>query len=222
MADPCRQDLSLHLAVAAAFDLGDRQLMHDAAIALASAEGVECVHEVLRFLHLFYGFPRLVRAWNALPPELRAGTTAGEAQIGGCDAQTAAGGSQPSKPASEDAFDQAAQQDLAAAGEQAFHDLYHDRADRVLGHLRMLDPLSAEWVLQHAYARVMSRPQLPTPIQERIAAMALANTHCWQQWRSHVDIALRLGVSNETMRMDLNAVPWLDQATRDRAEELLQ
>ena len=197
MADPCRQDLSLHLAVAAAFDLGDRQLMHDAAIALAKAEGAECVHEVLRFLHLFYGFPRLVRAWNALPPELRAGTA-------------------------EDVFDQAAQQDLAAAGEKAFHDLYHDRAERVLGHLRMLDPLSAEWVLQHAYARVMSRPHLPTPIQERIAAMALANTHCWQQWRSHVDIALRLGVSNQTMRNDLNAVPWLDQATRDRAEELLQ
>ncbi len=200
MSDPCRQDLSPHLAVAAAFDHGDRQHMHDAAIALADAEGADCVHEVLRFLHLFYGFPRLVRAWNALPAELRAGNG----------------------PTDGDPFDQNAKADPVAAGEAAFQDLYHDRAERVLSHLRMLDALSADWVLQHAYARVMSRPHLPTPVQERIAAMALANTHCWQQWRSHVDIALRLGVDEKVLIADLTAVEWLDQATIDRATELLQ
>lgn len=205
MVDPCRQDLRLYLAVAAAFDSGDRAHMHEAAIQLAAADGKECVHEVLRFLHLFYGFPRLVRAWNALPPELRASTSA--------DASATS--------ASTDAFDQAAKLDLNAAGEAAFQDLYHDRADRVLSHLHTLDPLSATWVLEHAYARVMSRPQLATPIQERIAAMALANTHCWQQWRSHVDIALRLGVPSDVLRADLTAVDWLDDATRSRALELL-
>jgi hypothetical protein len=218
MADPCCKDLRLHLAVAAAFDSGDREHMHDAAIALAEAEGAECVHEVLRFLHLFYGFPRLVRAWNALPADLRAG----EVNRPSSEPLRSSDTNGDTTDDTKDGFDQAAQKDLAAAGESAFRDLYHDRADRVLSHLRMLDPLSTDWVLQHAYARVMSRPHLTTPVQERIAAMALANTHCWQQWRSHVDIALRLGVSTTTLREDLDAVDWLDSTTRSRAEELLQ
>ncbi|MBC8406399.1 MAG: hypothetical protein H8E15_14355 [Planctomycetes bacterium] len=197
MTDPCTQNLATYFDIAASFENGDRGQMHAAALALAAAESAECVHEVLRFLHLFYGFPRLVRAWNALPESLRAGPQASKAT------------SMPTLAPS------------SASGLAGFENLYQDRATTVLEHLRQLDGLSTQWILEHAYAQVMSRPHLATPVQERLAALALASTHCWQQWRSHVDIAIRLGVSVETLRQDLLVTNWPDAATRDRALELL-
>jgi hypothetical protein len=205
MVDPCTQNLAAYIEVAAAFESGDRSQMQAGALVLAGAESAECVHEVLRFLHLFYGFPRLVRAWNALPESLRAGPHASEPTSESPSPSTLVPTSAP----------------CSASGLAAFENLYQDRATRVLEHLQQLDGLSTHWILEHAYAQVMSRPHLATPVQERLAALALASTHCWQQWRSHVDIALGLGISVETLRQDLLVTDWPNAATRAHALELL-
>ncbi|HEX9793275.1 MAG TPA: carboxymuconolactone decarboxylase family protein [Planctomycetota bacterium] len=187
-------------ALAAAIEGGDGETLRAAAAEVLANDGATVVREVLRQMSLFSGFPRTLRALGeiaaVLPP---AGNEPAEAEA----------------PAAS----------LVAAdlerGRTFFASLYGRDAQAVLPHLESLDPLLAEWILGHAYGRVLARPGLPVPERERLAVLALAASGCWQQWESHARIALRLGVPRERLAADLRAGSWLDAAARTRAAALL-
>lgn len=183
--------------LAAAVDRGDDHATAAAAAALAACAGAGAVRETLRFLHLFRGFPRVVRAFNAAAPALAS-----------C-ADAAAGTGAPACPPA------------AAPGEELFRALYGADADRVLPHLRQLDPLLAAWILDHAYGRVIARDALPLPERERLAVLLLAADGCWKQWESHARICLRLGVPLATLAADLDRADWPSPAARAHAAAAL-
>jgi alkylhydroperoxidase/carboxymuconolactone decarboxylase family protein YurZ len=93
-------------------------------------------------------------------------------------------------------------------GEITFRRIYGTQTDRVLKHLHHLDSLTCDWILGHAYGKVICRPELPIELKERLAVLALAATGCWRQWQSHVDNARRLGVSVKVLKKDMAATPW--------------
>lgn len=100
--------------------------------------------------------------------------------------------------------------DFVQPGETVFAELYEEHADKVLTHLRKLDPIFAQWIVDHAYGRVLSRRRLDLNQIERLALLCLAETRCWKQWDSHFIIAQRIGVSRAELREDLStALSWL-------------
>lgn len=179
MADP----FTPALALAAAVHRGDAEATRAAALDVEASLGAGAGREVLRQLHLYFGFPRLVQAWNACWQVL--------------PANDEVPGAKPLPPE-------------RATGEALFRELYGEDAAKVLPHLEKLDPLFTDWILSHAYARVLARPRLNLAEKERLAVACLAATRCWKQWESHVAIALRHGVDLGTLRADLNAAgAWL-------------
>jgi alkylhydroperoxidase/carboxymuconolactone decarboxylase family protein YurZ len=188
-------DLCYHLQLARNVHCGSDGELAQSVQNLLNLHGEIETREVLRILHLYFGFPRLVHAWNVALPALEqaAGTT----------------------PSLEPKDKAEPNPDL---GLQTFQFLYGEKSERVLQHLHRLDPLLRQWILTHAYGAVISRPGLSLATKERISILCLAATGCWQQWQSHIGIALRHGVASKTLLSDLHAVDWLDSATRTRAE----
>ena len=185
------------VALAAAVDRRQDAAIRQAAAELLEHEGPEAVRELLRQIHLFRGFPRVVHALNLVAPLLEARGTGTEAPPP--DAGQACG----------------------VKGEQFFRQLYGEDADKVLPHLRRLDPVFSAWVLDHAYGRVMQRKLLPLAERERLAVLLLAADGCWQQWQSHARICLRLGTTADTLVDDAGRSGWLDSSQRDRARKSL-
>ncbi|MFQ5749163.1 MAG: carboxymuconolactone decarboxylase family protein [Planctomycetota bacterium] len=185
--------------LAAAAWKGDPDELARAARSCLDKEGPRAVREVLLQLHLFGGFPRMVRALTLLasipPPQEPAG---GPPDAGG----------QP------DDGDQ-------GMGLILFRRLYGNDADAVLEHLRNLDPALPAWILGHAYGRVLSRPGLPVEDRERLALLALAATGCWKQWGSHARIARRLGIPAALLAEDLDRTDWLTSGQRAKARSAL-
>ena len=183
-------------ALCAAVHRGEIEAMPAAAAAVEQEHGPGATRELLRQLHLYFGFPRIVQALNACAPALAAPTAE--------DAASAA----PAQP--------------RAAGEQLFRKLYAEDADKVLPHLERLDPCFQSWILEHAYARVLARPRLDLATKERIAIACLAATRCWKQWESHQAIARRHGVSLAVLRQDLRVIEdWIGRASVQQAEQAL-
>ncbi|RMH03436.1 MAG: hypothetical protein D6702_06000 [Planctomycetota bacterium] len=180
-------------ALAAALDRGDDQAAAAAAAELAATDGPETLREALRQLHLFRGFPRALHAL-------------------GLAADALAGPPPAADPTGAD----------PERGEAVFRRLYGPDAEMVLDRIRALDPVLADWILDHAYGRVIAREVLPLTVRERLALLLLAADGCWNQWRSHARIALRLGIPPDRLAADLELAGWLDPATRGRAADLLR
>lgn len=202
---PDRDPLAPALLLAAAVHAGDAEGMRRAAPACDAALGAGRAREVLRLLHLFLGFPPLVRAWNVCAPV--------------CDEDpNGPGPDPPTGPVRPDG----ATADARARGEATFRALYGEDAAPVLAHLAGLDPTFRDWILEHAYGRVLARGRLDVPAQERVALVCLAATGCWKQWDSHAAIALRHGVSSARLAADLALLAdRLDAATLAEARRRL-
>lgn len=146
--------------------------------------------DLLRVCHLFYGFPRIVRATTLLAQ-----------QIGFVPAEEAV----------------AFPEDRLKTGEEAFREVYGKDADPVLAHLERVDPTFRNWVLGHAYGTTFATTRLSLEERERISVLALSASGCWQQARSHMRACLRHEVSAEDLLADLQVVRWLDQEGLDLA-----
>lgn len=192
MSDP----LHAAFALAAAVEAGDADAMRACVESVEQGLGAGACRETLRQLHLYFGFPRMVQALNACAPLLDA----------------AGSGDQPTPP--PDA--------ACTAGEEVFRELYGSDADKVLPHLKKLDPTLSAWILEHAYARVLARPRFSLADKERLAIACLAATRCWKQWESHHTIARRHGVTIATLLQDLDAIrTWIGEEAFDYAERTL-
>lgn len=146
--------------------------------------------DLLRVCHLFYGFPRIVRATTLLAQHL--GFVNPEEAV----------------PFPEDRL---------RSGEEAFREVYGADADPVLAHLDRVDPTFRSWVLGHAYGSTFATTRLSLEERERISVLALSASGCWQQARSHMRACLRHGVTPAMLFDDLQAVTWLDQEGLDLA-----
>lgn len=193
MSDP----LHAAFALAAAVEAGDAEEMAACVATLEEGRGAGACRETLRQLHLYFGFPRIVQALNACVPLLAA--------------------------ASEEDGAAPAPADARGVGEEVFRELYAEDADKVLPHLDKLDPTFSTWILEHAYARVLSRPRFSLAEKERLAIACLAATRCWKQWESHHTIARRHGVSLEVLLDDLEVIrDWIGDAAYEHARRTLK
>ena len=193
----------LHAAfdLAAAVDCGEAQATRNAAAAVETELGTGSTRELLRMLHLFFGFPKIVQALNASLDVLPV------LDDEDCD---------------KDLRPNPARPDPLAQGEHNFRELYAEDADRVLDHLAILDPILRAWILDHAYARALLRGGLSLAQTERLAVLCLAATGCWKQWESHVAIAIRAGVTPTILLADcLAAQAWVGKATSTQARARL-
>ncbi len=83
----------------------------------------------------------------------------------------------------------------SAAGRAAWDAIYRDGAADVLATLEGLAPGLAGWVIEDAYGRVLSRPQMPLADRELLAVAALALMALAAPLGSHVRGALRTGAT---------------------------
>ncbi|MCX8228651.1 MAG: carboxymuconolactone decarboxylase family protein [Planctomycetota bacterium] len=107
-------------------------------------------------------------------------------------------------------------------GEEFFRQLYGSDADRVLLHLEGLDSLLHQWVLNHAYGTVLSRPTLSLSTRIRLILLALAATQCWKQWQSHYRNAQRHGIRQSQILDDLESHNWLTSADKEKVTAWVQ
>lgn len=148
--------------------------------------------------HLFAGFPRAIQGLRQIEPLARAhGGAHGSAPLPPLDAA----------PRSRS--------DDRERGEQLFRQIYGDSSDRVLALLDAPARGFASWVLEDAYGRVLSRPQLARAHREWFAVAALVALDCPAQLASHVRGALRLGL----VRADLDTL--LDVLSEEVATSLI-
>jgi alkylhydroperoxidase/carboxymuconolactone decarboxylase family protein YurZ len=147
------------------------------------------VQDVLRLCHLFCGFPKVVRALNLISHEFG---FAAEADF------------------------EATQAD-PANGKAMFAEVYGTDTDPVLQHLRRVDPIFLDWVIEHAYGTTFGATDLDLEERERLSVVALSACGCWQQARSHIRACLRHGVSEADLLADLERVAWLSTEQQDLA-----
>jgi len=201
-ADGGTPSLEACAGLSRAVQLTDDDALLTAAEAFRNAP--DALLDLLRYLHLFFGFPRVIHALGVLRDS------------GGLQTSAAAYG------AAASAALVAPERDAAISGEDRFRQLYREDADRVLARLEELDPLFRDWILGHAYGATADSQQLPLPLAERIAVLALAATRCWDQCYSHLRVARRNGVSLATLDADRAAADWLDAESQDQLGKLLQ
>jgi len=182
--------------IVAALDQGREQDFVNAANAFVEGQESQHVvlHDLLRVCHLFFGFPRIVRALTLISQQLGITTSPSQVEI-------------PADP--------------LAHGEKLFREVYGRDADPVLTHLERVDPQFRAWVLRHAYGTTFATTCLSLEERERLSVMALVATGCWQQARSHMRACFRHGVSLEVLLGDLLAVEWLNQEQCDLATTCL-
>jgi alkylhydroperoxidase/carboxymuconolactone decarboxylase family protein YurZ len=123
--------------------------------------------ETVRQVHLFAGFPRLVESLEAM------------AQAGGL------GTSGPDEG------------DERGDGAALFDTIYGANAAPVRARLAELDATFAEWVADHAYARILTRPGLSAARRELLAVAALAALGQERQLASHTRGAVHCGAERE-------------------------
>jgi len=103
-------------------------------------------------------------------------------------------------------------------GEAVFREVYGADAMPVLQHLRRLDGGFTSLVLRHAYGGVFGHSPLPLPLRERLSVLALADSGCEMQAKSHLRACLRHGVCKETLLADCLAVDWLPQTVQEQLQ----
>lgn len=134
--------------------------------------------------HLFAGFPRLVEAYEVL--ERAGGLGEPEADEG-----------------EEGALGLPARRDRGA---ELFDAIYRDQAAGVRERLAAYHPDYGDWIADHAYGRVLSRPGLAPRRRELCAVVALAVTGQDRQLASHARGAVRLGGSAAELAAVIEAV----------------
>lgn len=80
-------------------------------------------------------------------------------------------------------------------GLQLFRRIYAKQADPVLDRLEAILPGYSSWIIEHAYGRVLSRPELPAEERELLAVAALSAMRCPNQLKSHARGAMNLGAT---------------------------
>ena len=86
-----------------------------------------------------------------------------------------------------------------AAGQALFRQVYGSQADNVLTNLQRWLPGYEEIILQHAYGRILSGPELAVTDRELLAVAALLVSACPAQLTSHVLGGLRVGVHPDAL-----------------------
>jgi len=138
----------------------------------------ECVLQV----HLFAGFPRVVQAFGVLD------------EVGGLGV------------ASADEIEGEATPEMSRRGSRLFESIYGAGSDRVLALLDSHHPDFGQWILEHAYGRVLARPGLSGSRRELLATCALAALGQDRQLASHARGALRLGADRDELEGALETV----------------
>jgi len=179
----------------------DAAVARHAAAALAAGARAADLVELAVMAHLFAGFPRAIQGLRQLEPLLRAH---GGAPASSLDATPLDATPLDATPLDATPLDAAPRSrgDDRRRGEQLFRQIYGDTSDRVLALLDAPARGFASWVLEDAYGRVLSRPQLAASHREWFAVAALIALDCPAQLSSHVRGALRLGLA----RTDLEAL----------------
>lgn len=155
------------------------------------------VHETLRQGHVFCGFPRAIAAFDVL-------SDAGLKLVPDDDVQ-----SDPAEP--------------AARGAVLFDQIYADKSDDIRKHLAQLDPVFADWVAEHAYGRVLTRPGLEARERELLAVAVLAALGHDRQLASHARGAVRCGASPKEVAAILEAAADLIPEDRTvRARDIIE
>ncbi len=196
--EPATAEKDARLArLQAVIALGDwkslRELRHAAPAGEPDAEW----REAFLMSHLFAGFPRAVEASLVLQ---RAGGL-GEPSAEEC-------ATEPTEP---------------AAGRPLFETIYAGQTETVLGMLRGGHPAFEEWILGHAYGRVLSRPGLSAARRELLACAALTALGQDRQLGSHVRGALRCGAAMGQIEAMLDAIADLVEASQfERCREVVR
>ncbi|MEM7675130.1 MAG: carboxymuconolactone decarboxylase family protein [Myxococcota bacterium] len=127
--------------------------------------------ETMLMVHLFAGFPRQVEAYGVL---------------------ATAGGLGVPEPAEVENVG-----DLPERGGPLFDTIYGDQSQRVQDVLQAGHPDALQWIVGHAYGRVLTRPGLTARQRELLAVGALAVLHQDRQLASHVRGAIRCGATRQ-------------------------
>lgn len=191
LSDKERRLLQLFTAVV----IGDWAVVRRLRTRAPAGEPDRAWREVLLQTHLFAGFPRLVQAFGVLE-ELGG--------VGRPDPEEVDG------PPRED-----------PRGSDLFETIYGSDSAGVRGMLRGFHPDFGDWILEHAYGRVLSRPGLDAHFRELLATCALASLGQERQLASHARGAVRCGASFEELLDALETIEGLIEPERlARAREI--
>jgi alkylhydroperoxidase/carboxymuconolactone decarboxylase family protein YurZ len=180
--------------------------------------------EIALMAHLFGGFPRAIQGFRALQLATRtarpldgpgsshgrpieAPPVTGKAETrshpGRKSARESPGDDTPS---SETVNDRSSSEPTGThrspfriAGERLFRKVYGDSAEAVLERLGSPSETFRDAVIEDAYGRILSRPELDASDREWFAVAALVALDCPQQLKSHVLGAMRLGVTRDDL-----------------------
>ncbi len=178
--------------LAAAMVLHDEAELRRFAAAHAGEGASRELHEALLQCHLFCGFPRAIAGLEALH--------AAGLRLQPID------GTDPHSP---------------ERGAEVFDAIYGSGRDDVRAFLAELSPTFAEWVAEHAYGRVLSRPGLSPLRRELLAVAMLAATGHDRQLASHARGAARFGATSEQVLNVLAEIEDLVEPSRwERARDV--
>jgi len=163
----------------------------------ADGEPDRAWREVILMVHVFAGFPRQVETFEVL--------------------ERAGGSGTP------DADEVLAQPAERGAGQALFERIYQRQAASVQARLTSFHPDFADWILGHAYGRVLSRPGLSADRRELFAIAALAVSGQDRQLASHTRGALFCGATQAEIRATLEVIePWMSAERRTRARAVVE
>ena len=134
---------------------------------------VTLLREAALRTHLFSGFPRAIEAFHAL--------TEATGEFESPESGSRCSSADPSPD----------------AGRAAFERIYRDQADGVRRLLHSFSPVFERAVIEDAYGRILSRPELDPRLGELMAVCSLTALQLPRQLRSHLEGALRCGATRE-------------------------
>lgn len=161
----------IHLFVAIV--AGDWDRVRELRLACTGAEPDRGWRETVLQAHVFAGFPRVVEALGVLQ---------------------AAGGLGTPDPDEMGPGDTEAE---ARRGRALFERIYESKGEAILTTLEAGHADFADWILGHAYGRVLARPGLTARMRELLAVAALASQGQLRQLASHARGAVRCGATPE-------------------------
>lgn len=185
------------LRLSTAIVLGDWEEVRDVRRAAPAGEPDLEWREAVLQTHLFAGFPRLVQAFGVLAEE---GGLGSEEEIEGQRAEV---------------------QD--PRGRELFALIYGSDEERVRTQLSGFHGDFGDWILEHAYGRVLSRPGLAADRRELLASCALAALGQDRQLASHARGSLRCGASFEHLAEAFEVVrDQIGPEAADRAQRIAE
>lgn len=176
--------------------LGDWDAVRQVRAEAGDGEPDRVWREVILMVHVFAGFPRQVEAYEVLATSGGLGDPSSDEYEAGSD--------QPSR------------------GRAMFDLIYGAQADPVQARLRSRHPDFADWIMGHAYGRVLTRPGISLKFRELLAVSALLALGQNRQLASHVRGAVRCGAHADELKAVLEEIrPFLSDATQARSEAVI-